>query len=76
MNALAGTLLAACLAMFATAAAGQSTTNSTEGKLAYVSGLAGVGPAAAAGGCHWRQQRGDCLLPAADWHAACRCTIC
>lgn len=39
----AGALLAGCLALLAAAAAGQSTTNSTEGKLAYVSGQGWVG---------------------------------
>ena len=39
MNALGGTLLAACLALLTAAAAGQTTINSTEGTLAYVSRL-------------------------------------
>lgn len=42
MNALGGTLLAACLALLAAAAAGQTTINSTEGTLAYVSRLGRV----------------------------------
>ena len=44
----AGALLAGCLALLAAAVAGQSTVNSTEGKLAYVSGLGRVAAAATA----------------------------